>query len=112
LKGLEFNFWGDFKDLTEDTVKKMRAILDKNGVEASMLGLWGWNHLSPDDGVRAEALAMMDRAIGFAKLIGADVFVTGAGDMPEEKLGPIWGKQPFQDKMVLLSKRYIEQFLP
>mgnify|MGYP001118375939 CR=1 FL=1 len=85
--GLEFNFWGQFKDLTEDTVKQMRAILDKHGVKASMLGLWGWNHLDTDDAKRGEAHTMLDRAIDFAKLIGAEVFVTGGGDMPEETLG-------------------------
>lgn len=85
--GLEFNYWDDFRDLTEATVKAMAAILKKHHVHASMLGLWGWNHLAPDPAQRAEAHAMLGRAIGFARLLGAEHFVTGAGDIPNEPVG-------------------------
>ena len=87
FEGLEYNYWGGFKDLAAETVKQMAEIHKKHGVRASMLGIWGWNHLSPDRKTRAEALAMLDRAIGFAKTLGADVLVTGAGDMPGEPAG-------------------------
>ena len=60
--GLEFNYWGNFADLTEDTVKQMRAALDRHGVGTSALGLWGWNHLSPDPAQREQAHEMLDRA--------------------------------------------------
>lgn len=36
--GLEFNYWGGFKDLTADTVTAMRTILDRYGVKCSALG--------------------------------------------------------------------------
>ena len=87
FEGLEYNYWGGFKDLTADTVAKMHAIHQKHGVRASMLGIWGWNHLAPDRAVRKEAHAMLNRAIGFAQTLGVDVFVTGAGEMPGEPLG-------------------------
>ena len=87
FEALEYNYWGGFKDLTEDTVGQMAGIHKKHGVRASMLGIWGWNHLSPDAQVRKEAHAMLDRAIGFAKTLRADVLVTGAGDMPGEPVG-------------------------
>jgi len=80
--GLEYNYWGNFKELTEETVREMRAILDKHGVGCSSLGIWNWNHLSPDPAVRAEAHEMFSRAIGFASILGAEVFVTGGGDIP------------------------------
>jgi len=87
FEGLEYNYWGGFKDLTSDTIAQMAEIHKKHGVRASMLGIWGWNHLSPDAKVRKEAHEMLDRAIGFAKKLRADVLVTGAGDMPGEPLG-------------------------
>jgi len=87
FEALEYNYWGGFKDLTADTVKQMAAIHKQYGVRACMLGIWGWNHLSPDPKVRKEAHAMLDRAIGFAKTLRADVLVTGAGDMPGEPVG-------------------------
>jgi sugar phosphate isomerase/epimerase len=85
--GLEHNYWGDFKDLSPDTVARMRSIHEKHGLRASMLGIWGWNHLSPDKAVRDEAHAMLNRAIDFAKILAADVVVTGAGDIPGEPVG-------------------------
>jgi len=56
--GLEFNYWKQFEDLTADTVKKTREILERHGVEASALGLWGWNHISPDAAERRTSLSI------------------------------------------------------
>lgn len=84
--GLEYNYWGNFKDLTEETVRQMRAILDRYGVGASALGLWGWNHLAPDPAVREEAHTMLSRAIEFARILGAEVLITGGGDIPDASL--------------------------
>ena len=83
---LEYNYWGDFKDLAAETVKKMRGILDANGIDVSSLGLWGWNHLSPDTDERKTAHEMLDRAIDFAEVLGAHVLVTGGGDIPNAPL--------------------------
>ena len=86
-EGIEYNFWGGFKDLTKENVKQMADIHKKYGARASMLGLWGWNHLSLDKKVRAEAHAMLGRAIEYAKMLGADTIVTGAGDIQGEPVG-------------------------
>jgi sugar phosphate isomerase/epimerase len=83
FEGLEYNYWGDFKDLTAETVKKMRGILDANGVRAAALGLWGWNHIALDLSAREEAHAMLGRAIEFAEALGAEVLITGGGEIPE-----------------------------
>jgi sugar phosphate isomerase/epimerase len=64
-------------------VKKMRAILDAHGLEASMLGLWGWNHLSADASERQTCHGHLARAIEFAKILGAEVFTTGGGTIPD-----------------------------
>ena len=58
----------------------MRALLDKHGVRASALGLWGWNHTSKDPAVRQEAQAMLTRAIEFAQTLGAEILITGGGE--------------------------------
>jgi len=84
--GLEFNYWKQFEDLTADTVKKTREILERHGVEASALGLWGWNHISPDAAERRTSLRHLSRAVEFAKTLGASVLITGGGDMPEASL--------------------------
>ena len=81
FEGLEFNYWGNFKDLTIETVAKMRKVMDRHGVGCSMLGLWGWNHMSGDATVRAEAHEMLGRAIDFAVALGAEVFTTGGGQV-------------------------------
>lgn len=104
FQGIEYNFWEQFKSLTSDTVGKMRAILDRHGVRASALGLWGWNHLSPNPAEREPAHAMLDRAIEYAKLLGADVLITGAGDIPGEPVGRKVGEflrvfPPFLEKL-------------
>lgn len=82
FEGLEFNYWQPFEDLTAETVAAMKRILDKYHVPCSSLGIWGWNHLSPDEAERNTALGHMDRAIGFAETLGASVFVTGGGNIP------------------------------
>lgn len=79
--GLEFNHWGSFKDLTEETVRSMRDILDRHGVACSTLGLWGWNHISADPAQRAESLALLDRAVSFARILGAPTLITGGGSL-------------------------------
>lgn len=78
--GLEYNWWGNFEELTADTVRAMRGILDKHGIKASALGLWGWNHTSKDSAVWEKAHAMLYRAIDFAEILGAEVLITGGGD--------------------------------
>lgn len=83
FEGLEYNYWGNFRDLTEETVREMRTILDRHEVRASALGLWGWNHLSPDLAERQEAHEMLGRAIDFAELLGAEVLITGGGQIPD-----------------------------
>ena len=84
--GLEYNYWGNFKDLTLETVKKMKEILDKYGVPASSIGIWGWNHLSQDAAERATAHEMLNRAIEFGKVLGASILITGGGDIPGASL--------------------------
>ena len=85
--GLEFNYWKQFADLTPDTIGQMRLILDTHRIRASMLGLWGWNYLSPDPSERSDALKQLDRGIEFAQQLGADTLVTGTGDLPGEAIG-------------------------
>ncbi len=85
-EGLEYNYWGEFAQLTADTVKQMRALHQAHGLRAAMLGIWGWNHLSPDKAERKQAHEMLSRAIEFAQLLQAEVIVTGGGDMPGEPL--------------------------
>jgi sugar phosphate isomerase/epimerase len=68
FEGLEYNYWGNFRELTLPTVAKMRKILDRHGVGCSMLGLWGWNHLSPNPAERKEAHEML---------------TTGGGQIPD-----------------------------
>ena len=104
FEGLEYNYWGEFRDLTLDTVRQMRATLDKHGAKAAALGLWGFNHISPDPAERAEAHEMLDRAIRFAQALGADVLITGGGDIPgaplERKVAEFARVfPPFLDKM-------------
>ena len=46
--GLEYNYWGEFRDLKLETIQKMRESLDRYDVKAAALGLWGFNHISAD----------------------------------------------------------------
>jgi sugar phosphate isomerase/epimerase len=102
--GLEYNYWDDFRELTAETVAQMRRIHAKHGVRASMLGIWGWNYLSPDPKQRAEAHQMLDRAITFAQQLEAEVISMGGGEIPGEPLGRKIAEflrvfPPFLDKM-------------
>jgi len=80
--GLEFNYWDGFADLTVETVTEMRKILDRHGVRAASLGLWGWNHTATDAEERRISLAHLDRAIEFAERLGAEILITGGGNLP------------------------------
>lgn len=84
--GLEYNYWANFAELTAETVRDMRRILDKYSMTCSSLGLWGWNHISPDAAERKESLGQMERAIQFAEILGASIFVTGGGTIPDASL--------------------------
>jgi len=104
FEGLEYNYWGNFRDLTTETVSRMHEIHQAHGVGCSMLGLWGWNHLSPNAAERAEAHEMLSRAIGFAQVLGAEVFTTGGGtfgDAPLAEQVAEFGKvfPPFLDRI-------------
>jgi len=77
--GLEFNYWGGAKDLSLDTVKGMKAILDIYGLECSSLGLWGWNHTAADPAERAAAQEQLDKFVEFAQVLDAKLFMTGGG---------------------------------
>ncbi|MFQ6097888.1 MAG: sugar phosphate isomerase/epimerase family protein [Armatimonadota bacterium] len=81
FEGLEYNYWGDFEGLENATVEKMRAILDQHEVRAAALGLWGWNHIARDPSERQRAHAMLSRAIEFAEALGAEVLITGGGEI-------------------------------
>jgi len=101
---LEYNYWGNFKDLTLEKVQQMREILDAHGVGVSSLGLWGWNHLARDAAEREEAHEMLNRSINFAQTLGAHVLVTGGGDIPNvslegkvEEFGKVF--PPFLDRI-------------
>jgi sugar phosphate isomerase/epimerase len=102
--GLEFNYWGNFADLTEETVIMTREILDTNDVRCAALGLWGWNHLSPDATERARAHEMLNRAIDFAEILEADTLITGGGSIPDASLEETAAEfvkvfPPFLDRM-------------
>jgi sugar phosphate isomerase/epimerase len=84
--GLEFNYWKTFDDLTTDTVTKMRQILDQYGIKAASLGLWGWNHISPDAAERQNSLANLSKALDFAQILGVDILITGGGRIPDASL--------------------------
>ncbi|MBD3181709.1 TIM barrel protein [Candidatus Poribacteria bacterium] len=78
---LEYNYWGNFKDLTQETVEKMREILDDHNIEVSSLGIWGWNHMAKDTSERETAHEMLKRAIKFGKILRAHILVAGGGDI-------------------------------
>lgn len=86
FSALEYNYWGDFKDLALEKVQQMRQILDKYSVGVSSLGIWGWNHLSPDSAEREQAHEMFKKAIKFAEVLNAKVLVTGGGEIPNASL--------------------------
>ncbi|NQT53528.1 sugar phosphate isomerase/epimerase [bacterium] len=82
FQGLEFDFWANFAALTAATVAQMRQAMDQHGAHASALGLWGWNHLSPDPAERQQSHDHLTRAIGFAQDLGASILITGGGQIP------------------------------
>ena len=90
--GLEFNFWhhagrsGFDEDLDPAKVSRMREILDTCGVKAASFGLWGSNHTSPDEGERQASLDRLDRAIQYAETLGAEILITGGGQIPGASL--------------------------
>jgi sugar phosphate isomerase/epimerase len=84
FEGLEYNYWGNFGDLTADTVHAMHRIHQAYGVKCVMLGFWGWNHLSQDAEERAKAHAMLERGIEFGQILEADVLTTGGGVYSED----------------------------
>ena len=86
FSGLEFNYWRDFQNLTPETVREMRAILDRHGIACSTFGLWGWNHISGDAAERAESHAQLTRAIEFARTLGAPILITGGGHVADQSL--------------------------
>ena len=86
FSGLEFNYWGGFRDLTDETVGDMRALLDRHGVACSTFGLWGWNHISSDAEERAESHRQLTRAIRFAQTLGAPILITGGGQAAGQSL--------------------------
>lgn len=102
--GLEYNHWGSFRELKEDTVKRTREILDAHGIACSMFGLWGFNHLSPDPAQRKEAHTLLGRAIDFARILRAELMVTGAGQIegaPLAEKAKAFGAmfRPFMEKI-------------
>lgn len=86
FEGLEYNYWANFAELTNETVSQMRESLDEHGAKAAALGLWGWNHLAADRAEQDEARQHLGRAIEFAETLGADVLITGAGEIPDAPL--------------------------
>jgi sugar phosphate isomerase/epimerase len=84
FEGLEYNYWGNFGDLSEDTVRAMHRIHKAYGVKCVMLGFWGWNHMSKDAEERAKAHAMLERGIEFGKILEADILTTGGGVYSED----------------------------
>jgi sugar phosphate isomerase/epimerase len=92
LEGIEYNYWhnarwdGFDNDVNTEKVTKKRAILDKYGVRAAAFGLWGSNHISRDPVERQESLERLERAIGFAENLGAEILITGGGQIPDASL--------------------------
>ncbi len=84
LSGLEFNYWGQFEDLTVETVRAMRTILDAYGIGCSTFGLWGWNHIAANPEERAASLKQLDRAIEFAQMMQAPILITGGGQYSDD----------------------------
>lgn len=108
--GLEFNYWGDFEQLTVETVSAMRERLDARGVATCALGLWGWNHLDPDAQERRRAHEMLSRAIDFAQILGAEVLIVGGGQLPDATIEQNAAEfarvfPPFLDRIALAGLR-------
>src|SRR4051812_28435712 len=86
FSGLEFNYWGGFKDLTADTVAQINQLLKRYGVACSTFGIWGWNHLAVDPDERAESHRQLSRAIDFAQTLGAPTLIFGGGHVVDQSL--------------------------
>lgn len=84
--GLEFNHWATFPDLTPAHVEAMGGILAAHGIACASFGLWGWNHMAPDAEERATAHGHLVRLIKFGAQLGAEVIVTGGGQIPGASL--------------------------
>jgi sugar phosphate isomerase/epimerase len=83
---LEFDYWGDFKEINDDVIAQMKRILGQHHVNVAAYGLWGFNHMSPDPQERAANHALLERGIEYAKRLGAKVLVTGSGSLPGKGL--------------------------
>jgi sugar phosphate isomerase/epimerase len=86
FEGLEFNYWANIADLTAETVGEMRRILDSYGIETSSLGIWGWDYIAADPEEREASLGHLKRAVGFADMLDASIFIAGGGHMPGASL--------------------------
>lgn len=84
--GLEFNWWGDFANVTAEHIGEMKKLLDSHSVECSTLGIWGWNHISADPAERAKCHAQLERAIEFAAILGSPTLIAGGGRFKEGDL--------------------------
>ena len=85
--GIEYNFWGEFRDLKIDTVKQMAAIHQKYGTKAAMLGTWGFNHLAADAAERTRQRPLLEKQIEFAQVLKAEWIVTSCGQIHGEPIG-------------------------
>ena len=86
FEGLEFDYWADIADLTAETVGEMRRLLDGHGVETCALGIWGWNHIASAPEERKISHGHLKRAIEFAEMLGASIFIAGGGHMDDATL--------------------------
>ncbi len=92
LEGIEYNYWHHPRrssfdhDIDAEKVARKRAILDEHGVRAASFGLWGSNHIAPDPVERQESLARLDKAIEYARNLGAEILITGGGQIPNGSL--------------------------
>jgi len=86
LPSLEFDYWGDFAEITDEVIAQMKRILDSHAVGVCAYGLWGYNHMSPDAAERERCRSALERGIGYARRLGAKVFVTGSGVLPGKGL--------------------------
>lgn len=82
--GLEFNYWEQSRNLTIETVRAMRSLLDRYGIECSTFGLWGWNHISANPEERSASLAQLGHAISYAEILGAPIVITGGGQYSDD----------------------------
>jgi sugar phosphate isomerase/epimerase len=86
FEGLEYNYWATIEELTAETVAEMRRILDSYGIETSSLGIWGRNYITPDQEEREANLKQLERAVEFARMLDASIFIAGGGHIPDASL--------------------------